>query len=220
MWKCSHSFISYSPRGQIRLPPSVESLHPSAPPCQHQHTLIPLETSVFWGQGRGSTSNLPQSNHMKHLDCGQGKWAGRSWGSTAERGEECFLEGRGVRASGWLSLGLKKGLFECSVLSCTRQRSTHIIQRVTWANGPPSWTPLPPLSLSCTEKQKQGVPQILCLTTHLSPQENLFFYRLIHHRPHLYAHHIFYLACRGWKCAQMHFHHLNVWRLVWTDTEF
>lgn len=31
------------------------------------------KTSFFWGQGQGSTSNLPQSGHMKHLDQGQGK---------------------------------------------------------------------------------------------------------------------------------------------------
>lgn len=149
-----------------QLNPSTSLLHPANTNTPSSH----WKTSVFWGQGRGPTSNLPQSSHMKHLDCSQGEAGRKELGVCSRGGRRVFFwKGAGVRASGWLSLGLKKGLFECSVLSCTRQRSTHIIQRVTWANGQPSCTPLPPLSLSCNEKQKQGVPQILCLATHLPP---------------------------------------------------
>ncbi|TNN61919.1 hypothetical protein EYF80_027846 [Liparis tanakae] len=58
------------------LNPSTPLLHPANTNTPSSH----WKTSVFLGQGRGPTFNLPQLSHMKQLDCGQGKQAGRSWG--------------------------------------------------------------------------------------------------------------------------------------------
>lgn len=100
---------------------------------------------------------------MKRLVCSQRKQAGRSRSSAA--GSEYVDD--------FLS-GLKKGPFQCSVLSCTRQRSIRIIQRVTWANGQPSCTsPCPHCSLIAkNKKQKQGVS--LNTLPDYPPQENSF----------------------------------------------
>lgn len=84
-------------------PPPI-LLHPANTNTPSSH----WKTSVFWGQAQGSTSNLPQWSHMKHLEAGQGKQGRKELGFCSRGGGWGNLDGSKVRASGWLSLGLKK----------------------------------------------------------------------------------------------------------------
>lgn len=87
-------------------PPTPHSLNPFNSLLHPANTNTPSsrwKTSVFWGQGRGATSNLPQLSHMKHLVCSQGKQAGRSRGSAAEGEEEACFWGRERGPSMWMT---------------------------------------------------------------------------------------------------------------------
>lgn len=62
-------------------PPPI-LLHPANTNTPSSH----WKTSVFWGQAQGSTSNLPQWSHMKHLEAGQGKQGRKELGFCSRGG--------------------------------------------------------------------------------------------------------------------------------------
>lgn len=170
-------------------PPTLHSHHlsPSTPLLHPANTNTPSshwKTSVFWGQGRGSTSNLPQSSHMKHLDYSQGKRQEGAGVLQPRWGWGGGLEGSGVRASGWLSLGFKKRPLwvQCAQLHWAVLHTHHPKGNFSqWATILHLTTPLS-RSLVMKNKNKALPPKV--------PPD--------------------YLACRGKKGEQMYFHHQNI----------
>lgn len=86
-------------------PPSAEPLRPSAPPCQHQHTLIPLENKCLLRTGAGAHLQPAPVEPHEALGLRPGGSGQEGAGGLQQRvgwgGERSvFLEGSGVRASG------------------------------------------------------------------------------------------------------------------------
>ena len=172
------------------LNPPTPLLHPANINTPSSH----WKTSVFWGQGWGPTSNLPQPSHMKHLESGQGE-AGRKElgvGSTGGRG---VVSGREWGLSEWMTFSWveKRALWvQCAQLHQaalhTHDPRGNSSQWATILDPPSLLSPSPSLVM---KNKNKAFPKYSAWQPTFPPTK----LHRPHHRPHLYARRIFDLAC-------------------------